>query len=79
MTADESAERLGMKAAWVWAQATAGRIRHVRLGAKQSSSEPSPPFYPLGLAQRRISAVRPAWLTYTTVRPGLKGAQDTQG
>ena len=32
LTADELAERLGMKTEWVWAQARAGRIPHVRLG-----------------------------------------------
>jgi excisionase family DNA binding protein len=32
LTADELAERLGMKAEWVWAQARAGRIPHLRLG-----------------------------------------------
>ena len=32
LTADELAERLGMKTEWVWAQAGAGRIPHVRLG-----------------------------------------------
>jgi excisionase family DNA binding protein len=32
LTADELAERLGMKTDWVWAQAPAGRIPHVRLG-----------------------------------------------
>jgi excisionase family DNA binding protein len=32
LTADEFAERLGMKTEWVWAQARAGRIPHVRLG-----------------------------------------------
>jgi excisionase family DNA binding protein len=32
LTADELAERLGMKTDWVWAQARAGRIPHVRLG-----------------------------------------------
>ena len=32
MTSDEIAERLGMKTEWVWAQARAGRIPHVRLG-----------------------------------------------
>lgn len=32
LTAEEVAERLGMKTAWVWAQARAGRIPHVRLG-----------------------------------------------
>jgi excisionase family DNA binding protein len=32
LTADEIAERLGMKTEWVWAQARAGRIPHVRLG-----------------------------------------------
>jgi excisionase family DNA binding protein len=32
LAADELAERLGMKTEWVWAQARAGRIPHVRLG-----------------------------------------------
>ena len=32
LTADELAERLGMKTDWVWAQARAGRIPHVQLG-----------------------------------------------
>ena len=32
LTAEEIAERLGMKIDWVWAQARAGRIPHVRLG-----------------------------------------------
>ncbi len=32
LTAEELAERLGMKTEWVWAQARAGLIPHVRLG-----------------------------------------------
>jgi excisionase family DNA binding protein len=32
LTADELAERLGMKTEWVWAQARAGQIPHIRLG-----------------------------------------------
>jgi excisionase family DNA binding protein len=32
LTAGEIAERLGMRIDWVWAQARAGRIPHVRLG-----------------------------------------------
>jgi excisionase family DNA binding protein len=32
LKADELAERLGMKTEWVWAQARAGTIPHVRLG-----------------------------------------------
>ena len=32
LTADEVAERLGVTKDWVWAQARAGRIPHVRLG-----------------------------------------------
>ena len=32
LTAEEIAERLGMKTEWVWAQARAGRMPHVRLG-----------------------------------------------
>jgi excisionase family DNA binding protein len=32
LTAQEVAERLGVNTQWVWAQAHAGRIPHVRLG-----------------------------------------------
>jgi excisionase family DNA binding protein len=32
LTAEELAERLRVKTEWVWAQARAGRIPHVRLG-----------------------------------------------
>lgn len=32
LTADETAERLGVNTQWVWAQARAGRIPHVQLG-----------------------------------------------
>jgi excisionase family DNA binding protein len=31
-TAEEIAERLGMRTDWVWAQARAGLIPHIRLG-----------------------------------------------
>ncbi len=32
LTADEIADRLGVTPQWVWAQARAGRMPHVRLG-----------------------------------------------
>ena len=32
LTADEIADRLGVTTQWVWAQARAGQIPHVRLG-----------------------------------------------
>ena len=32
LTAEEVAERLGVRTGWVWAQARAGRIPHVPLG-----------------------------------------------
>jgi excisionase family DNA binding protein len=32
LTADEVAQRLGVRTQWVWAQARAQRIPHVRLG-----------------------------------------------
>ena len=32
LSAEEVAERLGMRTDWVWAQARAGRIPHVPLG-----------------------------------------------
>jgi excisionase family DNA binding protein len=47
LTAEEVAERLGMRTDWVWAQARAGRIPHVRLGRYR---------------RFRASASRPAWL-----------------
>jgi excisionase family DNA binding protein len=44
LTAEEIAERLGMKTQWVWAQARGGRIPHVRLGRyrrfRESGSKP---------------------------------------
>jgi excisionase family DNA binding protein len=39
LTAEEIAERLGVKTQWVWAQARAGRIPHVRLGRYQRFRE----------------------------------------
>ena len=32
LTAQDVAERLGVAPSWVWAQARAGRIPHIRLG-----------------------------------------------
>jgi excisionase family DNA binding protein len=32
LTVEEVADRLGVRKEWVWAQARAGRIPHVRLG-----------------------------------------------
>ncbi|MFL5861888.1 MAG: helix-turn-helix domain-containing protein [Solirubrobacteraceae bacterium] len=40
LTADELAERLGAKTDWVWAQARAGRIPHVRLGRYRRFGSP---------------------------------------
>jgi excisionase family DNA binding protein len=39
LTAEENAERLGVNTQWVWAQARAGRIPHVRLGRYQRFRE----------------------------------------
>ncbi len=41
LTAEEIAERLGMKTQWVWAEARAGRIPHVRLGRYRRFRESS--------------------------------------
>ena len=38
LTAEEVAERLGMRTDCVWARARAGRIPHVRLGRYRRSS-----------------------------------------
>ena len=35
LTAEDVAERLGVGVKWVWAQARAGKIPHVRLGRYQ--------------------------------------------
>jgi excisionase family DNA binding protein len=39
LTAQEIAERLGVNTQWVWAQARAGQIPHVRLGRYQRFRE----------------------------------------
>ncbi len=39
LTAEELAERVGMRTEWIWAQARAGRIPHVRLGKYRRSRE----------------------------------------
>jgi excisionase family DNA binding protein len=41
LTADEIAQRLGVTTQWVWAQARAGRIPHVRLGRYRRFREPT--------------------------------------
>jgi excisionase family DNA binding protein len=41
LTAEEVAERLSMRTDWVWAQARAGRIPHVRLGRYRRFREPA--------------------------------------
>jgi excisionase family DNA binding protein len=41
LTVDEVAERLGVTKDWVWAQARAGRIPHVRLGRYRRFREES--------------------------------------
>ena len=41
LTVDEVADRLGVTKDWVWAQARAGRIPHVRLGRYRRFREES--------------------------------------
>jgi excisionase family DNA binding protein len=41
LTVEEVAERLGVTKDWVWAQARAGRIPHVRLGRYRRFREES--------------------------------------
>jgi excisionase family DNA binding protein len=41
LTVDEVADRLGVTKEWVWAQARAGRIPHVRLGRYRRFREES--------------------------------------
>jgi excisionase family DNA binding protein len=41
LTAEEIAQRLGVTTQWVWAQARAGQIPHVRLGRYRRFREPA--------------------------------------
>jgi excisionase family DNA binding protein len=56
LTAEEVAERLGMRTDWVWAQARAGRIPHVRLGRYRRFPESSLDAWMHGLEAASIKA-----------------------
>lgn len=56
LTADEVAERLGVTRDWVWAQARAGRIPHVRLGRYRRFREEALEAWLDGLERRSVSA-----------------------
>ena len=55
LTAQEVAERLGVNTQWVWAQARAGRIPHVRLGRYRRFRESA---VEAGCASSRRTALR---------------------
>jgi excisionase family DNA binding protein len=57
LTAEEIAERLGVKTQWVWAQARAGRIPHVRLGRYQRFRESAVEAWVCGLEAESTSAM----------------------
>jgi excisionase family DNA binding protein len=56
LTVDEVAERLGVTKDWVWAQARAGRIPHVRLGRYRRFREEAIDAW---LAQLEESSIKP--------------------
>jgi len=60
LTAEEIAERLGVKTQWVWAQARAGRIPHVRLGRYRRFRESAIEAWVCGLEADSASAVASA-------------------
>jgi excisionase family DNA binding protein len=57
LTAEEIAERLGVKTQWVWAQARAGAIPHVRLGRYRRFRESTIETWLCDLEARSGSAV----------------------
>jgi excisionase family DNA binding protein len=66
LTAEEIAERLGMKTEWVWAQARAGRIPHVRLGRYRRFRESAVEAW---LSDLETGGTRPAATTPTRPVP----------
>jgi len=60
LTAEEIAERLGVKTQWVWAQARAGRIPHVRLGRYCRFRESAIEAWVCSLEASSTSAIPPA-------------------
>lgn len=59
LTAEEVAERLGMRTDWVWAQARAGRIPHVRLGRYRRFRESALEAWVRGLEAASTKPSRP--------------------
>lgn len=78
LTAEEVAERLGMRTDWVWAQARTGRIPHVRLGRYRRFRESTPEAWICGLEaasakpsqatanSRAVPLRRSAWASRTS-------------
>ncbi len=58
LTAEETAERLGVTTQWVWAQARAGRIPHVRLGRYRRFRESAIEAWVCALEADSTSALR---------------------
>lgn len=59
LTAEEVAKRLGMRIDWVWAQARAGRIPHVRLGRYRRFRESAIDAWPQELETGGVAAPPP--------------------
>jgi excisionase family DNA binding protein len=73
LTAEEIAERLGMKTQWVWAQTRAGRIPHVRLGRYRRFRESAVEAW---LRNHEADSTTPATTTPPSPVPLRRRAQD---
>lgn len=73
LTAEAVAERLGVRTDWVWAQARAGRIPHVRLGRYRRFRESALETWICGLeaASTKPQAARPVPLRRSAYRVGV--------
>jgi excisionase family DNA binding protein len=67
LTAEEIAERLGMRTDWVWAQARAGLIPHIRLGRYRRFRESAVEAW-LRELEAKSTAVTPAAATPLPLR-----------
>jgi excisionase family DNA binding protein len=56
LTAEEIADRLGMRIDWVWAEARAGRIPHIRLGRYRRFRESAVESWLLALEAQNTTA-----------------------
>jgi excisionase family DNA binding protein len=60
LTAEEVAQQLGVRTDWVWAQARAGRVPHVRLGRYRRFRESALEAWVCGLEAASTKAPQPS-------------------